>query len=79
MNYNFTWVEPMDENKLIRQADQEICYDDLGCFSMNHPWVSRERPITFSPQSPEVINTRFYLSTRLVETFHLKQLIKNNS
>ncbi|KAK1164314.1 inactive pancreatic lipase-related protein 1-like [Acipenser oxyrinchus oxyrinchus] len=40
----------------------EVCYDRLGCFPDGNPWTgTKERPIYRTPQSPEQINTRFYL------------------
>ncbi|PVD23638.1 hypothetical protein C0Q70_16911 [Pomacea canaliculata] len=41
-----------------------VCYGDLGCFSNDAPFFSLERPISFLPQSPDVINPTFTLYTR---------------
>ncbi|XP_025110727.1 pancreatic triacylglycerol lipase-like [Pomacea canaliculata] len=41
-----------------------VCYTDLGCFSTDAPFTSKERPISFLPESPEKINPTFTLYTR---------------
>ncbi|XP_076440985.1 pancreatic triacylglycerol lipase-like [Babylonia areolata] len=40
------------------------CYGDLGCFSNSAPFYSLYRPLSFFPQSPEVIHPSFNLFTR---------------
>ncbi|XP_076813110.1 inactive pancreatic lipase-related protein 1-like [Clavelina lepadiformis] len=42
----------------------EICYDELGCFSDGWPFVSVQRPIPYLPWSPGNISTAFWLYTR---------------
>lgn len=42
----------------------ERCYADLGCFGLEYPWLSKERPFAILPEHPVDINTTFYLSTR---------------
>ncbi|CAH1772842.1 unnamed protein product [Owenia fusiformis] len=44
------------------KGDDEVCYDKLGCFSNGGPFW--DRAIAFTPESPEVIGTKFYLFTR---------------
>ncbi|XP_063222699.1 pancreatic lipase-related protein 2-like isoform X2 [Bacillus rossius redtenbacheri] len=39
------------------------CYEHLGCFPMMGPWWSLDRLVP-APQTPEDIETRFYLYTR---------------
>ncbi|XP_069835807.1 pancreatic triacylglycerol lipase-like isoform X2 [Dendropsophus ebraccatus] len=39
------------------------CYDDMGCVSNDPPFQSPTRLISIFPQSPEEINTRFFLFT----------------
>ncbi|XP_075071692.1 pancreatic lipase-related protein 2-like isoform X2 [Mixophyes fleayi] len=36
----------------------------MGCFSNDNPYSSRYRPLTLFPQSPESINTQFFLFTK---------------
>ena len=42
---------------------QEVCYDGLGCFSTAPPFSAFGR-IALLPDSPEKINTKFFLYTR---------------
>lgn len=49
------------------QGNETTCYDDLGCFPMNDPWVSLIRPFP-SPYPPEDVDTGITLYTRLVVT-----------
>jgi len=42
-----------------------ICYGDLGCFTTAKPWTSNARPISALPEDPKLINTRFFLETRI--------------
>ncbi|XP_067833169.1 inactive pancreatic lipase-related protein 1-like [Heptranchias perlo] len=51
---------------LTRVNAETVCYDRLGCFPDGYPWTgTKERPVTRTPWSPEQINTRFLLYTRL--------------
>ncbi|XP_061175776.1 pancreatic lipase-related protein 2-like [Saccostrea echinata] len=54
-----------------------VCYDDLGCYSTGSPFWSIHRPINFLPQTPQKINTRFFLYTRSNKA-HYSQLIANH-
>ncbi|XP_067005271.2 inactive pancreatic lipase-related protein 1 [Anabrus simplex] len=45
------------------EDDDEVCFEPLGCFSMEKPWKTLLRPLP-SPMSPEEIETNFYLYTR---------------
>ncbi|XP_069835802.1 pancreatic triacylglycerol lipase-like [Dendropsophus ebraccatus] len=40
------------------------CYDDIGCVSNDPPYWSLTRSVSIFPQSPEEINTQFFLFTR---------------
>ncbi|XP_014258445.1 pancreatic triacylglycerol lipase-like [Cimex lectularius] len=53
----------------ISLADQgkymkDVCYDGVGCFSVNAPWVTETRPVSNFPHSPEQIDPDFCLYTR---------------
>ena len=41
---------------------EEVCYDDLGCFSNDPPYDSL---LGFPPQPPDEVNVRFFLYTRV--------------
>ncbi|XP_065218173.1 pancreatic triacylglycerol lipase-like [Planococcus citri] len=41
-----------------------VCYDRIGCFSQDSPWVAILRPFP-PPWSPEQINVTVYLMTRM--------------
>jgi hypothetical protein len=42
-----------------------ICYEDLGCFTKNPPFGGTpQRPTAYLPQSPEAVDTRFFLYQR---------------
>ncbi|CAL8255630.1 unnamed protein product [Lota lota] len=48
----------------VAYAD-EVCYNDLGCFSDLPPWGgTKERPIARLPWLPDMIGTRFLLFTQ---------------
>jgi len=61
------WMKGMNE--------LEECYDELGCFGLNYPWLSWSRPIPVLPQPPDVIATKFYLLTRKVMNNVLLEVI----
>lgn len=44
------------------QGDRK-CYDDIGCVTNDPPYQSLTRPVSIFPQSPESINTQFFLFT----------------
>ncbi|XP_061490365.1 inactive pancreatic lipase-related protein 1-like [Rhineura floridana] len=45
---------------------KEVCYDHLGCYTDDKPWAGTiERPIARLPWTPERINTRFLLYTKM--------------
>ncbi|XP_029642949.1 inactive pancreatic lipase-related protein 1-like [Octopus sinensis] len=44
--------------------DFEVCYGELGCFSNGGEFTTIERPITFLPNTPQLIGTQFFLYTR---------------
>ncbi len=47
------------------KCESDVCYDELGCFTNGPPFGSTvARPIGWLPDSPEKINTRFFLYTR---------------
>jgi hypothetical protein len=51
------------ENITSRYSD--ICYGDLGCFTTRPPFsTTLARPVALLPESPDLIDTRFYLYTR---------------
>lgn len=44
---------------------KSVCYQDYGCFTDEYPFSgSINRPVSLLPQSPEKINTSFYLWNR---------------
>ncbi|XP_072016455.1 pancreatic triacylglycerol lipase-like [Amphiura filiformis] len=47
---------------IISVLCEEVCYDDLGCFSNDPPY---DLLPGFPPESPDVVNVRFFLYTRL--------------
>ena len=50
----FGWI-PIGSNE---------CFDGLGCFSNDPPFLSLHRPLSLLPQSPEQIHPTFTLFTR---------------
>uniref|UniRef100_F7AMZ2 Pancreatic lipase-related protein 2-like n=1 Tax=Ciona intestinalis TaxID=7719 RepID=F7AMZ2_CIOIN len=60
--------------KRDRLAGDTVTYPGLGTFTDDPPWGdTTERPVGYLPQSPEEVNTRFYLDTRTqtdVEVFN---------
>ncbi|XP_043673576.1 inactive pancreatic lipase-related protein 1-like [Vespula pensylvanica] len=44
-------------------SNTKQCYDELGCFDNGYPWNWLLRPFP-SPQSPEKVNTTFYIINR---------------
>ncbi|XP_056385437.1 pancreatic lipase-related protein 2-like [Hyla sarda] len=50
---------------LILSGEGETkCYENLGCFTNDYPYWSVTRPVSIFPQSPESINTQFFLFTQ---------------
>jgi len=50
---------------VLQSSADTVCYDQLGCFTDDYPFGGTpERPVTYLPETPEQINTRFYLDTR---------------
>lgn len=44
---------------------KRVCYQDYGCFTNEYPFSgSKGRPFSNLPQTPEEINTRFFLWNR---------------
>ncbi|XP_035294088.1 inactive pancreatic lipase-related protein 1, partial [Cricetulus griseus] len=53
-----------DSAPMIPNMGNEVCYNNLGCFSDTEPWAgTATRPLKLLPWSPEKINTRFLLYT----------------
>ena len=50
-------------------AAEEVCYDDLGCFSNDAPY---DVFFNFPPKTPDEINTEFLLYTRLNPSLYMK-------
>ncbi len=47
-------------------SDSGVCYDKLGCFDITNDFVNiTYRPFNLLPESPQRINTKFLLYTRL--------------
>lgn len=42
---------------------KEVCYAEVGCFSLEPPWSTVQRPLP-TPESPDTIKLQFYLTTR---------------
>ncbi|KAL1122367.1 hypothetical protein AAG570_003772, partial [Ranatra chinensis] len=53
-------------SKNSAQGNETACYEELGCFPMEDPWVSLRRPLP-SPNCPAVIEVQLYLYTRSVK------------
>uniref|UniRef100_A0A7M4EW05 Triacylglycerol lipase n=1 Tax=Crocodylus porosus TaxID=8502 RepID=A0A7M4EW05_CROPO len=50
---------------------EQVCFDRLGCFSDDIPWAGTiERPIAKLPWSPERINARFLLYTKINPNYY---------
>lgn len=49
----------LDRRRILQQ-----CFGKYGCFSVDHPWFSSHRPLSFFPKSPKVMNAYFFLYTR---------------
>ena len=48
---------------------EEVCYGDLGCFSDDPPYDGFP---DFPPRSPDTINTRFLLYTRVNPDLYMR-------
>ncbi|KAL7890066.1 hypothetical protein AOLI_G00023240 [Acnodon oligacanthus] len=57
------WVVGLASCFLGAACGAEVCYGDLGCFPEYPSNGSCKRPHGYVPQSPEKINTKFYLFT----------------
>lgn len=44
-------------------GNESRCFDDLGCFPMEHPWTSNLRPFP-QPMKPEEVEVKIYSFTR---------------
>ncbi|XP_054163851.1 pancreatic lipase-related protein 2-like [Oppia nitens] len=50
---------------ILSSGTNNVCYDDLGCFSNDGPYQSSSlRPISCVPQSPQLIGTQFLFYSR---------------
>ncbi|XP_006038368.1 inactive pancreatic lipase-related protein 1 [Alligator sinensis] len=57
---------------------EQVCFDRLGCFSDDIPWAGTiERPIAKLPWSPERINARFLLYTK-INPNHYQEITATN-
>ncbi|XP_062987645.1 pancreatic lipase-related protein 2-like [Elgaria multicarinata webbii] len=57
------WFIALFLNVVVRGS--EICYSRFGCFTNDPPWGGTlQRPVLNLPESPEVVNTTFFLYTR---------------
>lgn len=54
----------LDIENTLETPTVEKCFDDLGCFNLDYPWLRTEPPLSVLPDDPKKISTRFYLSTR---------------
>lgn len=54
-------------------ASGEVCYNGLGCFSNSPPFHTGDRDMTYLPQYPSHIGTRFLLFTRETENAPLPE------
>ena len=62
-------VLDLEWNEANARASRNICYDDLGCISIDRSWYDLTyRPINARPLPRETVNTNFTLYTR--ETIH---------
>ena len=52
-------------SKISGFTPKEICYPNLGCFSNDYPFYDPpDRPISYIPDSLEMVGTEFFLNTR---------------
>lgn len=56
-------------------GNESRCFDELGCFPMEHPWTSNLRPFP-QPMTPEEIDLKIYSFTRCA-LFYFINLSKN--
>lgn len=40
------------------------CYQAYGCFPNEYPWTTEHRPVSYYPQKPSEINTKFLVYTK---------------
>lgn len=44
-------------------GNETRCFNELGCFSMENPWISNLRPFP-QPMKPEEVDAKLYFYTR---------------
>ncbi|XP_072016127.1 pancreatic triacylglycerol lipase-like [Amphiura filiformis] len=55
----------IDSELRLRFTPKEICYPNLGCFSNDYPFYDPpDRPISYIPDSLDMVGTEFFLNTR---------------
>ncbi|XP_043240458.1 pancreatic lipase-related protein 2-like [Amphibalanus amphitrite] len=47
----------------VTRAD-DVCYEDVGCFTTDYPWSDAKRPMPNLPEPPANVGTRLLLHTR---------------
>lgn len=52
-------------------GNESRCFDELGCFPMENPWISNLRPFP-QPMTPEEIDAKIYFFTRYAKIFYRK-------
>ncbi|XP_029343728.1 inactive pancreatic lipase-related protein 1 [Acyrthosiphon pisum] len=57
-------------------GNESRCFDELGCFSMEHPWSSNLRPFP-QPMKPEEVEVKIYSYTRKQNARYTVQLWPN--
>lgn len=51
------------ELNFLGYGNETRCFDELGCFPMEHPWTSALRPLP-QPMKPEQVGTKIFLYTK---------------
>lgn len=65
LNKNLQNTENAIQSDMNVTSTKEYCYEPFGCYKMSYPWSDEIlRPVSFTPQSPEVLNPKYCLFTR---------------
>ncbi|XP_056638643.1 pancreatic triacylglycerol lipase-like isoform X2 [Diorhabda carinulata] len=57
-SYNYYYMQIGQETKASK------CYGIYGCFELNYPWTSENRPVAYYPEEIEKIEPQYLLLTR---------------
>ncbi|BET00014.1 Hypothetical protein NTJ_12830 [Nesidiocoris tenuis] len=57
--------DPATNNQIASTSDPgSVCYGELGCYSINPPWIADSRPVANFPETPQKVDPLFCLYTR---------------